>query len=68
MNTGRSRSVPAYPSAVILNVRRTRTTWSIHAFSADGTVKLCMGVPINGHQQAFGDGPPLAKGDITDVG
>ncbi|MCY1220018.1 hypothetical protein D9M72_320170 [compost metagenome] len=46
MNTGRSRSVPTLPPGPVLNVRRARTTWSIHAFSAEGTPRLCMGVPM----------------------
>ncbi len=44
--TGRSRSRPTLPSGVTLNVRRTRTTWSIQALSAEGTVRLCIGVAM----------------------
>src|SRR3979411_1268618 len=45
-NTGRSRSNPTFPAGVDTKVRPARRIWSIHALRTEGTVKLCMGVPI----------------------
>ena len=46
MNTGRSRSIPTFPTGVDFIVRPTRRIWSIHALRTEGMVKLCMGVPM----------------------